>query len=242
MDQVKIGALIAKLRKAKGLTQAQLGDMIGVGNRAVSKWETGQTMPDIGNINELSKILGITTDELFKGKLNDDTIINKRLSKNNKHFLILIPILLLILAIIFIIIKYNNKPEIYNLYAANENEYYVEGKVIFNKKETNIIINKIFIIDKNTSDKTIHDYEYEFLCNEVSLYGYGYGGFDNQAYEHVNKINDFLEIFSIDINSKYTVSKKTIIENGLQLTLPFINEEGNVIRLIIELNLIKAKS
>ena len=70
MDQEKIGKLIAKQRKMKGLTQQQLGDMVGVGYRAVSKWETGLTMPDISNINELCKILDITSDELLKGELN----------------------------------------------------------------------------------------------------------------------------------------------------------------------------
>ena len=57
MDNKKIGNLIASLRKSKGLTQQDLGDLVGVGFRAVSKWERGITMPDISIINELSKIL-----------------------------------------------------------------------------------------------------------------------------------------------------------------------------------------
>ena len=47
MDNKKIGKLIAKLRNEQGLTQQELGDKIGVGFRAVSKWERGITMPDI---------------------------------------------------------------------------------------------------------------------------------------------------------------------------------------------------
>ena len=71
MDNKKIGALIAKLRKEKQMTQQELGDKVGVGSRAVSKWECGTTVPDISIINELSNILGISPKELLSGKLND---------------------------------------------------------------------------------------------------------------------------------------------------------------------------
>ena len=83
MNQEKIGALIAKLRKEKGLTQSDLGAIVGVGFKAVSKWERGITCPDISIINELSKILGITSDELLSGKLNEE---HKSLSSKGYKF------------------------------------------------------------------------------------------------------------------------------------------------------------
>ena len=46
MDQVKIGRFVAECRKGKGLTQAKLAEMLGITDRAVSKWETGKSMPD----------------------------------------------------------------------------------------------------------------------------------------------------------------------------------------------------
>ena len=70
MDNKKIGKLIADLRKKQGLTQQELGDKVGVGFRAVSKWERGITLPDITIINEVSRILGISSDELLAGELN----------------------------------------------------------------------------------------------------------------------------------------------------------------------------
>ena len=68
MDQVKTGNLIALCRKEKGLTQAALAERLGVSDRAVSKWETGRSLPDADNMLELSRILGITVDELLKGE------------------------------------------------------------------------------------------------------------------------------------------------------------------------------
>lgn len=72
MDQVKTGNLIAYCRKEKGLTQADLAEQLGVSDRAVSKWETGRSLPDADNMLELSGILGITVDELLKGEKTDE--------------------------------------------------------------------------------------------------------------------------------------------------------------------------
>lgn len=68
MDAKKIGALIAASRRARGLTQQQLAAELGVTNRAVSKWETGQGLPDIALLPSLAAALGITVDELLAGE------------------------------------------------------------------------------------------------------------------------------------------------------------------------------
>lgn len=67
MDQKKIGKLITSKRKEKRLTQEQLAERLGVTNKAVSKWENGKSMPDIGIIQDLCKILDITVTTLLNG-------------------------------------------------------------------------------------------------------------------------------------------------------------------------------
>ena len=71
MDQVKIGNFIKRKRKEKNITQDKLAEKLGVTNRAISKWENGNCMPDSGIIPELCKILGITINDLFHGKVVD---------------------------------------------------------------------------------------------------------------------------------------------------------------------------
>lgn len=66
----EIGNFIASLRKEKGLTQGKLGQLLGVSNKAISKWENGQGLPDTSSMPKLCEILGITTDELLNGKRN----------------------------------------------------------------------------------------------------------------------------------------------------------------------------
>ena len=59
MDQIKIGKFIASCRKEQGITQASLAEKLGISDRAVSKWETGKSMPDSGIMLELCAFLKI---------------------------------------------------------------------------------------------------------------------------------------------------------------------------------------
>ena len=58
---------IQQLRKRKGISQEELADRIGVSRQAVSKWESGQTSPDLEKIVLLSEFFEVTTDYLLKG-------------------------------------------------------------------------------------------------------------------------------------------------------------------------------
>lgn len=69
MNQAKIAAFISGKRKEKNLTQAQLAERLSISNRAVSKWETGKSLPDVSIMPELCDILGITLTELLRGEL-----------------------------------------------------------------------------------------------------------------------------------------------------------------------------
>ena len=67
MNIEKVGEQIAVLRKSKGLTQSELGERIGVSFQAVSKWERGETLPDITLLPDLARILETTIDFILLG-------------------------------------------------------------------------------------------------------------------------------------------------------------------------------
>ena len=62
---IEMGAKIRQLRTARGLTQEELGSELGVSPQAVSKWESGTTLPDIQLLPELAVLFGVSIDELF---------------------------------------------------------------------------------------------------------------------------------------------------------------------------------
>lgn len=68
MDQEKIEKFIALCRKNCGYTQASLAEKLGITDRAVSKWETGKSMPDVSIMLELCELLKINVNELLTGE------------------------------------------------------------------------------------------------------------------------------------------------------------------------------
>ena len=59
MNPEKVGNLILQLRKEKNLTQKQLSELLGISDKAVSKWERGLGCPDISLLNDISKIFNV---------------------------------------------------------------------------------------------------------------------------------------------------------------------------------------
>lgn len=57
---------IVELRKAKGLSQEELAEQLGVSRQAVSRWELGQTLPDIPNLLQLCELFGVSADYLVR--------------------------------------------------------------------------------------------------------------------------------------------------------------------------------
>lgn len=68
IDKEKFGEFVAKLRKERGLTQQELADKLFLSNKAVSKWERGQSLPDITTLEPLGQCLGVTVTELLRGE------------------------------------------------------------------------------------------------------------------------------------------------------------------------------
>lgn len=100
MNQTEIGKFIAKCRKEKKLTQAQLAEKLNITDRAISKWETGKSMPDSSIMLELCEILGITVNELLSGEEIDMESYEKKADENlialGITFLLTIPFMIII--------------------------------------------------------------------------------------------------------------------------------------------------
>ena len=148
MDQIKIGKFIAELRKNKNLTQEQLGELLGVNNRTISRWETGKNMPDISLYKILCETLDISIEELINGERTNKSNIkhsmekaiittidsSQKTKKNlNKIIKFLITLIFLtLITILLIIIYYNNKYpkiDIYNMNVINSDEQKLKEEI-----------------------------------------------------------------------------------------------------------------
>ena len=88
MDSKKIGKVIAKRRKEKGMTQGELAERLSVSNKTISKWETGAGLPDISILVDLASVLDISVDDLLKGKENkvQNTLYEKNFLIKKKYY------------------------------------------------------------------------------------------------------------------------------------------------------------
>lgn len=140
----KISKIIKELRKEKNLTQNELGDKLGVSGKAVSKWERGESLPDITIIKKLSDILGISSDELLQGKINHTS---KKM--NIKYFIL--PLLILLIGVSLSIILINRK----------------DNNNIFNEEKSCTLVKTFYINhigqsnDENYKYITISEYQTE---------------------------------------------------------------------------------
>ena len=68
MDQVKVGEFISTARKEKRMTQKELAEQIGVSDKTISRWETGNGLPDMAYLTPLCDFLGVSVNELLSGE------------------------------------------------------------------------------------------------------------------------------------------------------------------------------
>lgn len=213
MDNVKIGKLIAKMRKKKGLTQQELGDKFGIGYRAVSNWERGNCLPDISIINELSVILGISSDELLNGEINSDkenkinensvrndikdNIDNNKLRKKNLRLIIVI--IVIVVSLLLLKIYLSNKTYKYNLISTSA-EYTIDGYVEIYKDNLSLVIDKLEFTDEEFLNTEIINYDYQIVIGDELFFGYG----NDKMFRVVDSIfnvNDFSLNFQINYNT-----------------------------------------
>ena len=82
MDCVKIGRFIKECRKEKGITQVELADVLMISDKTVSKWETGNGLPDVSLMVPLTEILGVSVNELLAGERLDGDEYRKKAEEN----------------------------------------------------------------------------------------------------------------------------------------------------------------
>ncbi len=102
MNDYAFGNFVYMLRTEKGLSQSQLGELLGVTNKAVSKWENGSAKPNTVLIPKIAEILGVTVEELFACKRfekdSEFENIKNYLSVQKKKYAILSSVFLSLMA------------------------------------------------------------------------------------------------------------------------------------------------
>ena len=220
MKNNKIGLFIQELRKKKGLTQKELGDILYVTDKAVSKWERGLSLPDITILSKLADILEVTVEDLLNGEItkNKDIDINKKVEeiiyqikertkqKQKKIIIIISIILFLLIYIIFknLFLGYTTKKINYSYQTNNNLEFNIGvPKLSFMMKNRDYSYSYKNLRNHTVIEKELKDYlkTLDYLtCNDTIYY---YNDKDNYSIIDYNVKNNYL----------YTTISYSIIED-----------------------------
>ncbi len=111
MNTFDVGKFISELRKEKGLTQKELAEKLNVTDKAVSKWETGRSAPDIALLTSLSEILDVTIVEILQGEkietekfpvVSDEVVVRTMKNDNIKLKRSVLVVVIIMLALVLI--------------------------------------------------------------------------------------------------------------------------------------------
>ena len=188
---MNLGKKIAELRKKNNLSQEELAEKVGVARQTISKWEIGDTTPDINQVKIISKIFNISIDELVDNDINN--VIVEKISNTEKLAGITIKILkvfgimlivFITLIFLFVIIFMVDMPR---------NDYDIVGRT---KVSCNL-----------DNEKYVYEAEYNKNYQVINSGGDAYimNHTDIESYEDVNKIVAHIEDYFKDHGGKCTV-------------------------------------
>lgn len=166
VKSTEFATTIYRIRQERKLTQKEIGDIIGVSDRTISKWENGTTVPDLCQIRNICKKLEISPSLLIKSekKLSDNiTNLRRKICKILNyilHNIFLITFILVFMLLLLYFINNYNSIKIYDLKYNSENISFENG-YLFKTKVTNILI---------INDIKINKIKYNPIDTKVKLY------------------------------------------------------------------------
>lgn len=249
MDNKKIGKFIQSLRLESNMTQKDLAEKLYITDKAVSKWETGNSVPDISILEKLSIILNVSVTELLNGeRINsenlesaDKVIIDKlntnkkRMKNKNKIIIILSIILLATLLFILGIFFYNNynKIIVYQFDGESENFGFVEGNIVYSNNG-NIFNLGIFYLK---SDSKL-DLETIEIAEIVVMFDNMGGKFISPYIDKNDGIYNWLEhtiFYSINfpndkVGNSFGILERDKFPNNMTVIINYTDSENNFIQ------------
>ena len=208
MDKSILGKFLAELREEKGLTQDQLAEMLNLNYKTISKWECGNTTPDLITLMKLAEIYEVSLYEFSIGKRIENLLISKNnirkiINKNSIRKFIVLKIILIILSTLFFVgtiysitytINNYNTINVYELKGSDE-ILYVTGFFIKTHNEYYLSITSIKYI--NNQELFLND-----KTNEIN-YSLTFGSYKSKykqiKFESQTQIEDALSMLNFNI-------------------------------------------
>ena len=221
VKSTEFATTIYRIRQERKLTQKEIGDIIGVSDRTISKWENGTTVPDLCQIRNICKKLEISPSLLIKSekKLSDNiTNLRRKIGKILNyilHNIFLITFILVFILLLLYFINNYNSIKIYDLKYDSENVIMKHGH-FFQTKSVNIL---------TIENISLNKIKYNPIEINLELYTF-VNGDKKLLYKADNLDNIYIE----ENKSGSDLLSKDVIENikrNLYMTINTKDENNN---------------
>lgn len=218
MDKYKFGEYIYKKRKELGYTQEELGRKLNLTNKAISKWETGETLPEVTMLTDLANVLGITVDELLT-----QTKPEIHYEKPKKTPIILLSILCGLISIAFLVFAVViTRPSVIEITEDNYTEYYNITLAGSTLKDTSIKI-KVTIEDINVTNPSL-----EINCTVDYYYIRGSKEGEVTYSDRFITYDGSQNVFYLELTPAYELSDITFV--GYEISYVLVSVKGEIIK------------
>lgn len=197
---MKFSEKLIQLRKEKLLSQEELGEKLNVTRQTVSKWELGQTTPDMEKLVEMSKLFGVSLDELTsESELNTDNPIKEKNHTTRNVIIIVILVLVLLGCVAFATTKFIGG--FFTGFFNTANKIKKQQGAIFNQASSALNIQQGDIINQAGSLQGQ-------ILDQINK---GFDDFDE--FEEDSKKDSFNWDFEMYKGTKYGSSVRSLIDN-----------------------------
>ena len=232
-DFTKSGEFLADLRKSKGLTQSELGELIGAGDKTISKWERGINVPDVIMLNKLAKVLDISIHEILNGKKDDkmDPKFVKMYENKKVRYPVYLALAAFFIIFIILLIYFCNNFDRFKMYRFDSmsNEYELTGNIYQIGNRYELIIDDFDVYDKvKYKDLGVYDYKMTFYANERIIFSVARMNFDADSEDKKLNFNELI----VKLNkTKIFISKFVIKEKSFEgkMELEVVSDSGSII-------------
>lgn len=227
MNQDKIGSFIKSIRLEKNLTQKEFADELGVTYQAVSKWENGKNVPDIGTMKLISEKFDVNIDDILNGQ--------KQITKKRNIYSILaivVPVLFVLTALIVIEIYIHSTNNVeFKTIESNCSDFKVTGIAAYNKEKTSISIPTVEFCGKEDKE----EYK-EINCKLYEVNKKTKSEISTCKKDNNKTLKEYLKNVNISVNNYSTICKNASTTK-LLIEIEAINKDNKTIKYTIPIEL-----
>ena len=240
-----LGKILTDLREKKGYTQKDLANKLNVSDKAVSHWETGNSLPHVDTLVRISKLFKINLQDLIIAAAStdesDDNLVqdiikeftrrDENKSKLIKMILVITLAVILILGVSIIFTHSYNRFKVYNVAIDSDTIYYSKGIYVETKIKDSLFLSNIRIrnyVVKDTDNVVINLYYIEndkeyILQTYADLYNISFINYD--SYIPINDLSNYIDKLYLRIKIINNKNEEKEYVGKLQFTLDFSNNK-----------------